>query len=123
MSRPLAILLLLPLTAATARLPHAQGECGSTYTVIRGDTLYSIARLCGSSVNAIARASGLADARSIETGQPLVIPGWRGPEPDKSVEIAVAPPAPALPPPAPAARREDKPQDDVEDPASGPEGM
>jgi LysM repeat protein len=53
--------------------------CGGTYTVARGDTLYSIARRCRSSVIDIARASGLADPRRIEIGQRLVIPGAGAP--------------------------------------------
>ena len=111
---------------AAANLPHAQGTCGATYEVIRGDTLYSIARLCGSSVAAISVASGLADPRRIETGQLLVIPGWRSSEPGKAVEEDEQEPAaaaarPAQPPPP--ARDEDKPDDEVEDPARGPEGM
>jgi hypothetical protein len=123
MSRPLAALLPLLLIAA-ARLPHAQGTCGATYEVIRGDTLYSIARLCGSSVHAIAAASGLADPRRIETGQALVIPGWRGPEPEKASEDAAPPPRPALTSPPAATQGEDKPEEgDVDDPESGPEGM
>ena len=59
MSRPLAMLSLLPLLAA-AGLPHARGVCTDSYTVMRGDTLYSIARLCRSSVGAMARANRLA---------------------------------------------------------------
>jgi LysM repeat protein len=86
MSRPLAVLLVLPLLAG-AGLPHAQGACGDTYRVVRGDTLYSIARLCGGTVSGIARASGLADARAIEVGQELVIrPGARPAPPPRPPE-------------------------------------
>jgi len=110
MSRPLAAALMLPLIAA-AGLPHAQGVCSDVYTVIRGDTLYSIARLCRSSVAAIAAASRVDDPRRIETGQVLVIPGG---------VPAMAPPA--IRPAPPAARTGGGP-DDVEDPARGPMGM
>lgn len=74
MSCPLAALIVLPLLGA-AGLPHAQGVCTETYTVIRGDTLYSIARLCRSSVSAMARANRLASPAGIEVGQRLVVPG------------------------------------------------
>jgi murein DD-endopeptidase MepM/ murein hydrolase activator NlpD len=112
MSRPLAAVLFLPLLAA-ASLPHAQGRCGATYEVIQGDTLYSIARLCRSSVTAISAASGLADPRRIETGQLLVIPGWSSPAADPARAAQPTPPT----------RREDRPDDAVEDPTRGPEGM
>jgi len=75
MSRPLAAALCLGLIASAAALPHARGRCeGGAYVVMRGDTLYSIARHCRSSVAAIAQTSGLADPRRIEIGQRLVIP-------------------------------------------------
>ena len=79
MSRPLLALSSLPLLLA-AGLPHARGTCGETYTVMRGDTLYSIARLCRSSVRAISRSNGLADPANIEVGQRLVLRG-RAPSP------------------------------------------
>lgn len=76
MSRPLAAALLLALTGAAAGgPPQMHGGCAGSHIVVRGDTLYSIARRCRSSVAAIAQASGLADPRRIEIGQRLVIPG------------------------------------------------
>jgi len=87
MSRPLAALFLLLITAGA---PAAQG-CGGGYLVVRGDTLYSIARRCGSSVAAIARASGLADPARIEIGQRLVIPGRRAGPPTASAGYTIAP--------------------------------
>jgi len=75
MSRPLAAVLCLGLVGSAAALPHARGRCdGGAYVVMRGDTLYSIARHCRGNVAAIARATGLADPRRIEVGQRLVIP-------------------------------------------------
>ena len=50
-------------------------EAGPQLTVMRGDTLYSIARLCRSSVGAMARANRLTDARTIEVGRRLIVPG------------------------------------------------
>jgi LysM repeat protein len=60
---------------ALSLLGPAQGGGCDGYTVARGDTLYSIARRCGSNVAAEAAASGLADPRRIELGQRLVILG------------------------------------------------
>jgi LysM repeat protein len=78
MSRPLAPALILALCAFAAGPPApepARGDCGYSHKVVRGDTLYSIARHCHSTVAAIAAASRLADPRRIEVGQILVIPG------------------------------------------------
>lgn len=75
MSRLLAPVLLLATSLAAGPPAPATGGCGGSHVVVRGDTLYSIARRCRSSVVAIAQASGLADPRRIEIGQRLVIPG------------------------------------------------
>jgi len=83
MSRPPAAILFLPLLPllAAAGLPHAQGTCGDDYRVVRGDTMYSIARLCGGTVAAIAQASGIADPARIEVGQRLDTDGAGPPRP------------------------------------------
>ena len=91
MSRPLAALAFLPLLAGMA-LPHAQGVCSDSYTVMRGDTLYSIARLCRSSVGAMARANRLADTRAIEVGQRLIVPGRSASVPAFRREVNDEPP-------------------------------
>lgn len=52
-----------------------------TYKVVRGDTLAAIAKRFGSSVAAIARASGVADVNRIEVGQDLLIPVAAGARP------------------------------------------
>ncbi|MBV9882943.1 MAG: LysM peptidoglycan-binding domain-containing protein [Sphingomonadaceae bacterium] len=78
MSRLLApALLLVPLCLAAGppSSAPAPGRCGNVYVTVRGDTLYSIARRCRSSVAAIAQASRLADPNRIEVNEPLVIPG------------------------------------------------
>src|SRR5688500_15939681 len=74
MSRPkLAAALLLTLAGAAG--PAATSPCEDGYRVVRGDTLYRIARRCGSSVAAIARASNVRIPNLIRVGQRLVIPG------------------------------------------------
>lgn len=45
------------------------------YVVQRGDTMYSIARRYGTTVQAIAALNGLQDPTSIYVGQRLLIPG------------------------------------------------
>ena len=77
MSRPLAAALLVAAAGVglTALAPPPGGDCGASYRVVRGDTLTRIARRCGSSVTAIARASGIANPNRILVGQRLVIPG------------------------------------------------
>lgn len=106
MSRPLAALSLLPLLAA-AGLPHAQGVCTDSYTVMRGDTLYSIARLCRSSVGAMVRANRLASPAGIEIGQRLAVPGRSASVPAFHEEIKEEPaPVREERPPAGEARDE-----------------
>ncbi|MFQ3544306.1 LysM peptidoglycan-binding domain-containing protein [Halobacillus rhizosphaerae] len=50
-----------------------------TYTVLSGDTLYSLARKYGVSVSSIVSANHLANASYITVGQVLVIPGQAEP--------------------------------------------
>lgn len=45
-----------------------------TYTVVKGDTLAALAKRFGSSVTAIATASGVSDPNKITVGQSLLIP-------------------------------------------------
>ena len=45
-----------------------------TYTVKKGETLYSIAKRHGVSVDAVSKASGIADPAKIAAGQTLIIP-------------------------------------------------
>ena len=54
------------------------GSTGGVHVVQRGETLYSIARRYGTSVNALVQANGLRNANYIYAGQRLTIPGSGG---------------------------------------------
>jgi murein DD-endopeptidase MepM/ murein hydrolase activator NlpD len=58
-----------------ARRVHAASTSGLGHTVRSGDTLWSIARRYGVSVDALARANGLRPKERLRVGQHLVIPG------------------------------------------------
>jgi LysM repeat protein len=68
-----------PTSAPAPTTPPTTGEV--TYTVQRGDTLYSIARRYGSTVEAIASANGIANPNLIRVGQRLTIPTSGSPAP------------------------------------------
>jgi LysM repeat protein len=67
-----------PESAATAALPSTQPPSSSgqtiSHTVQPGDTVYSIARRYGTSVEAITQANGLINPSQIAVGQTLKIP-------------------------------------------------
>ncbi|MFZ4815764.1 MAG: LysM peptidoglycan-binding domain-containing protein [Phototrophicaceae bacterium] len=89
-----------PAPSATATPTTGTGGAGNqttqTYTVVRGDTLGSIARRYGTTFQAIAQANNLADPNLIYVGQVLNITGGTTPPP------ATATPAPGTTPtPAP----------------------
>ena len=70
-------LLVVQLVLATGIVAHAS-PC-SYYTVQRGDTLYSIARRYGTTVQALAQANGILNPAYIRVGQVLCIPGLAPP--------------------------------------------
>ena len=74
-----ALLVLIALLAPLWPVPAAAQSGGPlqplVHVVQRGDTLFSIARRYGTTVDAIVHANGLADPRCIYIGQRLVIPG------------------------------------------------
>ncbi|NPV09402.1 MAG: DUF5107 domain-containing protein [Anaerolineae bacterium] len=67
-----------PSPTATAEppppVPTPTEESWPRYVVVRGDTLSEIAARFGTSVDAIARANGLADPDRLSIGQELIIP-------------------------------------------------
>ncbi|MFN8560656.1 MAG: LysM peptidoglycan-binding domain-containing protein [Anaerolineae bacterium] len=50
------------------------------HTVLRGETMYRIARQYGVTVNAIAQANQISDPTLIYAGQQLIIPGFEAPQ-------------------------------------------
>ena len=73
-----------PSRATTATAPSAPRD--SAHVVRAGETLYSISRATGASVDTIARANSLGAPYSLRVGQTLKIPAGSG-----AVEIARAP--------------------------------
>lgn len=66
---------LLVATFATTSSAYAAG-CGSSVTVVKGDTLYKIANRCGTTVSALRRANPeLGSGSLIYPGQILQLPG------------------------------------------------
>lgn len=81
-------------TANASMAPSQQsGSANGTYTVAAGDSLYSISRRTGASVDAIKQANGLSNG-FLRAGQTLTIPGAG------NTRVASAAPQPAAPQPA-----------------------
>jgi len=68
-------------TPAPAPTQPAPPSGGTVHTVVRGDTLYSIARRYGVSLQAIVTANGIVNPNLISVGQRLTIPGGSAPAP------------------------------------------
>lgn len=73
----LALILALALTILPAAPAWAQ-DSGAQYVVQPGDSLYSIALVFGTTVDAIQAANNLTDPNSLFIGQSLLIPGLEG---------------------------------------------
>ena len=71
--RMIAILALLAAQLAVGVCP-AEAASPPVHVVRRGETLYSIARRYGTTVEALMRANGLTDPTRIYAGQRLVVP-------------------------------------------------
>lgn len=117
MSRLLAVLFAFVLTAAAeGPLPHASGApagpgpgCGGGFTAARGDTLYSIARRCETSVTELVQENRLGRPQQLAAGQQLAIPGFENRSslapPDVDAASRARPDrGPPVPPPPPPRR-------------------
>ena len=62
------------MPAVTSRATVGDGACRDRHVVQRGETLARIAAASGSSIGALIRANGIANANLIRTGQTLCIP-------------------------------------------------
>lgn len=73
------LLLLLALVAAsfmTTTAAQAASSCGTSYTIVKGDTLTKIAAKCGTTVSALRRANPeIGSGNKIYPGQVLLLPG------------------------------------------------
>ncbi len=78
-----------PTPTGTPATPAAEGEW-HYYTVKRGDTLYSIARRFGTTVEDLLRLNGMTDA-TIYPGQQLKVPGRAPAESGETTEYIVQP--------------------------------
>jgi lipoprotein YgeR len=61
--------------AAIEKKPAAKESVGLRHKVKRGETLWRISRIYGVDVDSIAGANNIQDARQLEVGQSLIIPG------------------------------------------------
>jgi murein DD-endopeptidase MepM/ murein hydrolase activator NlpD len=87
-------LLIILLTVAVWCAPAAAESGGplrpAFHVVQRGETLLSIARRYGTTVDAITHANGIADPRRVYVGQQLLVPGELGPVESWSAHIVQA---------------------------------
>lgn len=72
--------IALTLAGCGGTAPSSTGAASAvstsrTYTVVRGDTLYAIARRYGVSVGRLMNANGISDPRDLRVGRQLIIPG------------------------------------------------
>lgn len=67
----LALCLMLTACSGKKSVPEKGSYSGATYTVKRGDTLWRIARMSGSSVDELARINNLRSPYTLEIGQKL----------------------------------------------------
>lgn len=73
--KPAAIALCLTMVLLLAGCSGSSSYSGSVYTVKRGDTLYRISRMTGTSVSELARINGISAPYTIEIGQRLKVKG------------------------------------------------
>ncbi|MGR3756358.1 MAG: peptidoglycan DD-metalloendopeptidase family protein [Tranquillimonas sp.] len=83
------------------------------HKVVRGETAYSIARLYGVPVKALAEWNGLGTDLSVREGQYLLIPVADGEKPAPQRVAAVTPPGAGTPTPTPPSAAEPLPAEDA----------
>lgn len=70
------LISVLVATFATTHAASAANYCGTSVTVVKGDTLRSIANRCGTTVSALRRANpGIGNGDLIYPNQVLLLPG------------------------------------------------
>lgn len=83
-----------PITDMHSSVPSTPAASSTNYTVQPGDTLFKIAQLHGTSVQAIASANNITDPSQLRVGQVLIVEGSTG-------TVAVAPRTPSSAPAEP----------------------
>ena len=81
LTKVLIVTLLMSQLVVGVGVAEAADSSCTYYTVRWGDTLYSIARRHGATVQAIAQASGISNTSFIRVGQVLCIPTGEAPPP------------------------------------------
>lgn len=72
----LLLFVLLGVSILNTTPAQAASSCGTTYTVLKGDTLTKIARKCSTTVSALRRANPeIGSGDKIYPGQVLLLPG------------------------------------------------
>ncbi|MCX7753940.1 MAG: LysM peptidoglycan-binding domain-containing protein [Anaerolineales bacterium] len=72
----LLLFLLLGVSILNTTPAQAASSCGTTYTVLKGDTLTKIAQKCGTTVSVLRRANPeIGSGDKIYPGQVLLLPG------------------------------------------------
>ena len=98
-------MFFLAVAAGCAPYPGESGPAGITapamlHQVQRGETLWSVARQYGVTVNALVRENGITDITRVEVGQKLMIPARQGSSSAVVSVPRVSPEPPEVSPPA-----------------------
>ena len=80
-----------PSTPRVAPTTLKMGRVGRVHTVVKGDTVYALAKQYGCSVSAISRVNNLKNVHLIRIGQKLVVPGGKMQIDGQAVKTDVAP--------------------------------
>jgi len=68
--------MLIAAGCSSSKSAHYNSRTQGTYTVRRGDTLHHIAQRYGVSVSSLMSANGISNARDLQVGRVLTIPGY-----------------------------------------------